>query len=60
VHFDNTGHFRFYRKEPRSLSESANREITTLEMELSLLSKGPYAHFMQKEIFEQKESVINT
>eukprot|EP01121_Diplochlamys_sp_Union-15-3_P021293 TRINITY_DN8590_c0_g1_i1.p1 TRINITY_DN8590_c0_g1~~TRINITY_DN8590_c0_g1_i1.p1 ORF type:complete len:681 (+),score=112.65 TRINITY_DN8590_c0_g1_i1:120-2162(+) len=60
VHFDQHGHFRFYRKEPRSLSESGNREITTLELELSHLSKGGYDHYMQKEIFEQKESVFNS
>lgn len=36
------------------------REITTLKMELQQIMKGNYDFFMQKEIFEQPESVINT
>ncbi|XP_044252502.1 glutamine--fructose-6-phosphate aminotransferase [isomerizing] 2-like isoform X1 [Tribolium madens] len=37
-----------------------SREITTLKMELQQIMKGNYDYFMQKEIFEQPESVINT
>ncbi|KAJ3634835.1 hypothetical protein MTP99_007778 [Tenebrio molitor] len=40
--------------------ESHSREITTLKMELQQIMKGNYDYFMQKEIFEQPESVINT
>lgn len=40
--------------------ESTTRAIQTLEMELHQIMKGSYDHFMQKEIFEQPESVINT
>ncbi|XP_055384026.1 glutamine--fructose-6-phosphate aminotransferase [isomerizing] 2 isoform X2 [Condylostylus longicornis] len=36
------------------------REITTLKMEIQQIMKGNYDYFMQKEIFEQPESVINT
>ncbi|XP_060519650.1 glutamine--fructose-6-phosphate aminotransferase [isomerizing] 2-like isoform X2 [Cylas formicarius] len=36
------------------------REITTLKMELQQIMKGNYDYFMQKEIFEQPESVVNT
>ncbi|CAG9816026.1 unnamed protein product [Phaedon cochleariae] len=36
------------------------REITTLKMELQQIMKGNYDFFMQKEIFEQPESVVNT
>lgn len=36
------------------------REITTLKMEIQQIMKGNYEYFMQKEIFEQPESVINT
>lgn len=36
------------------------REITTLKMEIQQIMKGNYKYFMQKEIFEQPESVINT
>ena len=36
------------------------REITTLKMEIQEIMKGNYSTFMQKEIFEQPESVVNT
>lgn len=36
------------------------REITTLKMEIQQIMKGNYQYFMQKEIFEQPESVVNT
>ena len=36
------------------------REITTLKMEIEQIMKGTYSTFMQKEIFEQPESVVNT
>lgn len=39
---------------------SSVRAIETLEIELAEIMKGKYAHFMQKEIYEQPESVINT
>ncbi|ANB11980.1 glutamine--fructose-6-phosphate transaminase (isomerizing) GFA1 [Sugiyamaella lignohabitans] len=39
---------------------STIRSIQTLEMELAEIMKGSFDHFMQKEIFEQPESVINT
>lgn len=44
----------------RSLDDPHAREITTLKMELQQIMKGNYSHFMQKEIFEQPESVVNT
>ena len=36
------------------------RAIQTLELELQEIMKGKFDHYMQKEIFEQPESVINT
>lgn len=39
---------------------SSIRAIQTLEMELAEIMKGKFDHFMQKEIFEQPESVVNT
>jgi glucosamine--fructose-6-phosphate aminotransferase (isomerizing) len=36
------------------------RDMLELEIELENLSKGSYAHFMLKEIFEQVESVRNS
>lgn len=44
----------------RQGEESQSREITTLKMELQQIMKGNYDYFMQKEIFEQPESVVNT
>ncbi|XP_018652568.1 family C44 unassigned peptidase (C44 family) [Schistosoma mansoni] len=43
-----------------SRSASATREVVTLQMELQQIMKGNYDYFMQKEIFEQPESVLNT
>uniref|UniRef100_UPI001ED7F953 glutamine--fructose-6-phosphate aminotransferase [isomerizing] 1 n=1 Tax=Scatophagus argus TaxID=75038 RepID=UPI001ED7F953 len=36
------------------------RAIQTLQMELQEIMKGNFSSFMQKEIFEQPESVVNT
>lgn len=46
----------------RSLSDNSplNREVTTLKMEIQQIMKGNFSTFMQKEIFEQPESVVNT
>lgn len=44
----------------RNDDEKPTRSIVTLEMELQQIMKGKFDHFMQKEIFEQPESVINT
>lgn len=44
----------------KSTGESTVRPIHTLEMELNEIMKGPYNHFMQKEIFEQPDSTFNT
>ena len=39
---------------------STTRSIETLEIELAEIMKGKFDHFMQKEIYEQPESVVNT
>ncbi|GFR81362.1 glutamine--fructose-6-phosphate aminotransferase [isomerizing] 2 [Elysia marginata] len=44
----------------RSIDESTHREICTLKLELEQIMKGSYSSFLQKEIFEQPESVVNT
>ncbi|KFB37580.1 AGAP011352-PA-like protein [Anopheles sinensis] len=44
----------------KSLDDPHAREITTLKMEIQQIMKGNYRYFMQKEIFEQPESVVNT
>uniref|UniRef100_A0A2C9JTS9 glutamine--fructose-6-phosphate transaminase (isomerizing) n=1 Tax=Biomphalaria glabrata TaxID=6526 RepID=A0A2C9JTS9_BIOGL len=44
----------------RSLDEKTFREITTLKIAIEQIMKGNFKTFMQKEIFEQPESVVNT
>ncbi|XP_033224932.1 glutamine--fructose-6-phosphate aminotransferase [isomerizing] 2 isoform X2 [Belonocnema kinseyi] len=44
----------------RCLDDPHAREITILKMEIQQIMKGNYEYFMQKEIFEQPESVVNT
>lgn len=44
----------------RDANDPSTRAIQTLETELQQIMKGRFNHFMQKEIFEQPESVINT
>ena len=44
----------------RDESASTVRLIETLELEIAQIQKSGYAHFMQKEMFEQPESVVNT
>lgn len=44
----------------RGMDDPNHREITTLKMELQQIMKGNYDYYMQKEIFEQPESVVNT
>ncbi|KAI0918676.1 glutamine--fructose-6-phosphate transaminase (isomerizing), variant 2 [Taiwanofungus camphoratus] len=39
---------------------ASHRTIETLEIELAEIMKGKFDHFMQKEIYEQPESVVNT
>ncbi|KAH9360935.1 hypothetical protein HPB48_007016 [Haemaphysalis longicornis] len=53
------GHLTIHRLK-RTLDENVNREIITLKMEIQQIMKGNFSSFMQKEIFEQPESVFNT
>ncbi|KIY47871.1 L-glutamine D-fructose 6-phosphate amidotansferase [Fistulina hepatica ATCC 64428] len=39
---------------------ASTRNIETLEIEIAAIMKGKFNHFMQKEIYEQPESVVNT
>lgn len=43
-----------------SSTDPHQREIFTLKLELQQIMKGNYEYFMQKEIFEQPESIVNT
>ncbi|EAU89635.1 L-glutamine D-fructose 6-phosphate amidotansferase [Coprinopsis cinerea okayama7 len=54
---------RFRRKEDAELTPAqlaTTRTIETLEIELAAIMKGKFDTFMQKEIYEQPESVVNT
>ncbi|XP_043912663.1 glutamine--fructose-6-phosphate aminotransferase [isomerizing] 1-like [Protopterus annectens] len=53
------GRLSIHRVERRP-SELPARAIQTLQMELQQMMKGNHSSFMQKEIFEQPESVVNT
>ncbi|KAK4698247.1 glutamine---fructose-6-phosphate transaminase (isomerizing), partial [Phenoliferia sp. Uapishka_3] len=53
------GEFHIHRLR-RDDGVSAIRAIETLEIELAAIMKGSFDHFMQKEIYEQPESVVNT
>ncbi|MEE6479137.1 hypothetical protein FKM82_012144 [Ascaphus truei] len=44
----------------RKVGDHPARAIQTLQMELQQIMKGNFSSFMQKEIFEQPESVVNT
>ncbi|CDS12111.1 hypothetical protein LRAMOSA04306 [Lichtheimia ramosa] len=44
----------------RNENDTVTRSIHTLEVELAEIMKGSFDHFMQKEIYEQPESVVNT
>uniref|UniRef100_A0A8C2ZC68 glutamine--fructose-6-phosphate transaminase (isomerizing) n=1 Tax=Cyclopterus lumpus TaxID=8103 RepID=A0A8C2ZC68_CYCLU len=44
----------------RTTGDYPARAVQTLQMELQQIMKGNFSSFMQKEIFEQPESVFNT
>lgn len=60
VHVSNEG-LRIHRPHSREKETGSEmREVRTIETELAAIMKGNYAHYMLKEINEQRESVINT
>lgn len=52
--------FNKSRNEDYKKLRAESRELHNLEVAVESLTKGTYEHFMQKEIFEQSESVMNT
>ena len=44
----------------KTSGNDTSRDINKLELELQQIMKGNFSSFMQKEIFEQPESVVNT
>ncbi|KAJ3386702.1 glutamine--fructose-6-phosphate transaminase (isomerizing), partial [Chytriomyces hyalinus] len=59
AHIDD-GDLHIHRLRRDDGNQSSFRTIQTLEMELAEIMKGSFDHFMQKEIYEQPESVVNT
>uniref|UniRef100_A0A4W3HE86 glutamine--fructose-6-phosphate transaminase (isomerizing) n=1 Tax=Callorhinchus milii TaxID=7868 RepID=A0A4W3HE86_CALMI len=53
------GHLSIHRIKRRAGDHPA-RAIQTLQLELQQIMKGNFSSFMQKEIFEQPESVLNS
>jgi glucosamine--fructose-6-phosphate aminotransferase (isomerizing) len=51
---------RVQRGTVRESPEKRTRAVETLKTELQQIMKGSYSTFMQKEIFEQPESIMNT
>merc|ERR1712127_109854 len=55
------GHLTIHRiKSATNHNEPNSREINELLLEIQQIMKGNYDFFMQKEIFEQPDSVVNT
>lgn len=55
------GHLSIHRiKNHNDVNQPQSREIHELLLEIQQIMKGNYKYFMQKEIFEQPESVVNT
>jgi glucosamine--fructose-6-phosphate aminotransferase (isomerizing) len=48
------------KRDTNNPNESTDREVVTVMLEIQQIMKGNYSSFMQKEIFEQPESVMNT
>ncbi|KAI3380353.1 hypothetical protein SNEBB_003321 [Seison nebaliae] len=56
----NNGVLNIHRVQKREGANPTSREIHQLQMELQQIMKGNYDYFMQKEIFEQPESIVDT
>jgi len=54
------GGLSIHRLKRSKTNEASTRAIKSLQMEMQQIMKGNYSSFMQKEIFEQPESVVNT
>ncbi|EEB09517.1 glutamine-fructose-6-phosphate transaminase [Schizosaccharomyces japonicus yFS275] len=59
AHVSSNGELHVHRLR-RDANASTTRAIETLEMEIASVMKGSFNHYMEKEIFEQPESLMNT
>ncbi|KFO85674.1 Glutamine--fructose-6-phosphate aminotransferase [isomerizing] 1, partial [Buceros rhinoceros silvestris] len=57
---EHTNRVIFLEDDDRTAGDHPGRAVQTLQMELQQIMKGNFSSFMQKEIFEQPESVVNT
>jgi glucosamine--fructose-6-phosphate aminotransferase (isomerizing) len=48
------------KRDTQTVTTTTQREVHTLKMKIQEIMKGNFDCFMQKEIFEQPESVVNT
>ncbi|XP_063721868.1 glutamine--fructose-6-phosphate aminotransferase [isomerizing] 1-like isoform X2 [Symsagittifera roscoffensis] len=60
AHVDNAGGLHIMRTKKKHANEKDFRSVNTLQLKLEEIMKGSYNYFMEKEIFEQPESVVNT
>lgn len=58
--FDLVSELHIHRLKREENDKGPTRAIQTLEIEIANIMKGEFKHFMQKEIYEQPESVVNT
>ncbi|KXZ56100.1 hypothetical protein GPECTOR_2g982 [Gonium pectorale] len=54
------GGYGIYNTEGANVEEAVPRVLLTLQLEVEQIMKGGYDHFMQKEIHEQPESLLQT
>ncbi|KAI0988705.1 hypothetical protein GJ496_006146 [Pomphorhynchus laevis] len=54
------GNLRIHRINDEDNKSSSVREIQEVKIELQQIMKGNYQYFMEKEIFEQPDSIVNT
>lgn len=54
------GGYGIYNTEQQDVEEAVPRVLLTLQVEVEQIMKGGYDHFMQKEIHEQPESLLQT
>lgn len=54
------GGLSIHRMKRDGSNESTSRAVMSLQLEMQQIMKGNFSSFMQKEIFEQPESVVNT
>lgn len=54
------GDYAIFNMDAEERKAAVPRVLLTLEMEVSQIMKGGYDHFMQKEIHEQPDSILQT